>query len=316
MMILLRAFSLMAGLTLLSGPLFADEAAEVSAPQPAVDEQMQLQMKKMQEAIALQKRRSQLKQKLDMTVPMLTSSAAAKRVMASDHAEAKGHLQNAQTLLDQAKAAFEKDDFAVVDDAVKEAYRVFGLASRLVPDEQAAREQAKARYKELRDGLTHFVESLEEILAEKGKKGRVDIDPKHIRENMQKAESLAEEQRYQEANNLLSMDYEQASDALMKLREGDIVDYQPEFKTPADEFNYELKRVVGYIELVPIAIEQFKPAPEVIEQIQEQLRQGVELMGKAKAQARQDEHNAGLELLHAATEALQAGLRTAGLASP
>ena len=84
--------------------------------------------------------------------------------------------------------------------------------------------------------------------------------------------------------------------ALHKMLNNQTIVYDLNFETAEEEFQYELKRFSGYEELIPIAVEQKKPAEGAKKLMESFLKKGQDLRDRAVKKAlQQPDQDQGLE---------------------
>ena len=89
--------------------------------------------------------------------------------------------------------------------------------------------------------------------------------------------------------------------------------YDLSFETPADEYDYEIKRFVSYEELIPVAIDEKKPAEAVVKLMSTYVDKGRVQKVEAEQKAKVGLYPEAISLLLAATEELRRALRLAGV---
>ena len=89
--------------------------------------------------------------------------------------------------------------------------------------------------------------------------------------------------------------------------------YDLNFKSAKEEYQYELKRFKGYEELIPIAVEQKKPAEGAKKLMESFVKKGQKLHDMAVEKARQGDYPTAIAMLHDATKDVRRGLRMIGV---
>jgi hypothetical protein len=89
--------------------------------------------------------------------------------------------------------------------------------------------------------------------------------------------------------------------------------YDLNFETAEEEYNYELKRFQGYEELVPIAIEQKKPAEGAKKLMESFVKKGQDLRDRAMQAAKDGDYPTAIAMLQDATKDVRRGLRMIGV---
>lgn len=255
----------------------------------------------------------QVKQKLNFADMMIGASAAAKRVTASDNAEAKQLATQAKQELANARAAMNAGKSNGAMAAVDEALRLMHSATTLVPDEAAAPED-KARYTSLLEQIRGFEASYQRNLANAMKpKSGAGLDKNKFSHMMSDAESLAGKGQYGEAVKRLESANELLTAALTAMLDSQTVVYEKNFTLPKDEYEYELSRYKGYAELIPVALEQRQPMPQTVAMMNELTKRAEEIHDEALGLAKKSDYKMAIMALQAATERVQKALRLAGV---
>jgi len=258
---------------------------------------------------------NQAKQKVMFADMFIASSPAAKRIDASNHAEAKQILAGARSSLEEAKSALAagKDDQAIA--IVDEALRNMTAASQLVPSEAQAAE-LRVHFEELLKGAHTYEKSYRrnlKMMQKKGKKDLPDLDIDQVGKMIADAQKLADDKQYAEANKQLSRVQRSITEALTQLLADETMDYTLTFDNPQEEYEYEVSRYKSYEELIPIAIEHKNPpkqSRELMERFVEKARGIYEMSGP---KAKEGDYKTAIQMLQGATSHLQRALRIVGV---
>ncbi len=255
---------------------------------------------------------AQVKQKLGFAEMVIGSSASAKRVSASDNAEAKGLMAQAKAQLDGARSASAAGESNRAMDAVNEALRLMNNATRLVPDHVVV--DNKSRYTGLLDQIRGFETSYQKNLASgvKSKSG-AELDKVKFSGLMSEAQSLAGQGEHEGAVKRLESANEMITTALSAMLESQTVVYDKTFASVKDEYDFELSRYNSYVDLVPVAIEQRQPSPQTVALMDGQTKRAQEIHDEAVALANKGDHKMAVMALQAATDKVQRALRLAGV---
>ena len=258
---------------------------------------------------------SQAKQKVMFAEMLISLSPAAKRIEASNNAEARNLLAEARSLLEKAKSAQAAGNDADAIETVDEALRNMTEATQMVPSESQLTE-LRAHYEELLHAARTYEKSYRrnlKLMQKKGKKDLPDLDIDKIGETIADAEKLAANEQYAEANKTLSKLQRTITGALTQLLADETMDYTLTFDTPQEEYEYELSRYKSYEELIPIAIEQKNPAKQsriLMDSFVDKARGIYELSGP---KADEGDYTTAIQMLQGATSHLQRALRIVGV---
>lgn len=258
---------------------------------------------------------SKVKQKL-MFADMMVNGQGAKRVLASSNAEAKQLIASAKSGLAASRekmlAGALPEALALADKALKDV----GAASRMVPSEEA-KAQLSQRFDELQQEIKDFELSYERNHALMSKAGSVpkdaEYDKKQVADLKAEAKSLAEKGDYAKANAALEKAQGIVTMGLHKMLDSKTLVYDLKFDSPADEFEYELKRFSGYEELVPVAVEMKKPAAGALQLMDSFLDKARKRRDEAKAKADAGDYRAAMEMMQQATKTVRRALRMVGV---
>ena len=255
---------------------------------------------------------SQAKQKVMFAEMFISMSPAAKRIDASDHAEAKQMLGEARTKLASAKSALAAGKDAQAIATVDDALRSMTAASQLVPSE-AQLTELRAHFEELLKGAHTYEKSYRRnlvMMKKKGKKGLPDLDIDQISKMIADAQKLADNNQFDDANKLLTKVQHLITGALTELLADETMDYTLSFDNIQEEYEYELSRYKSYEELVPIAIEQKNPPKQTRALMVEKAKGTYELSGP---KAKEGDYKTAIQMLQGATSHMQRALRIVGV---
>ena len=89
--------------------------------------------------------------------------------------------------------------------------------------------------------------------------------------------------------------------------------YDLNFETAADEYEYEVKRFVGYEELIPIAIEAKKPAAGAVKLMESFLNKARKRRDEAQSKADSGDYSTAISMMLQATKTVRRALRMVGV---
>lgn len=258
---------------------------------------------------------SKVKQKL-MFAEMMSKSKGSKRVLASQNDEAKLLLSNAKSLITQGQEKSRAGDLPEALTLADNSLKMMSEATRLVPGEEEMAQLAE-NYKLSLLGIRDYQKSHKDNLARLEKLGTVSDDARYdeadVAKKLSAAQALADKNNYARASTILSEVNNTITVALHKMLDSSTIVYDLNFATAADEYNYELKRFVGYEELIPVAIEAKKPAPGAIKLMQSFHEKARKRRDQAVAKAAAGEYGDAIAMLHQATKTVRRALRMVGV---
>ncbi|HEB93080.1 MAG TPA: hypothetical protein ENI94_06365 [Gammaproteobacteria bacterium] len=258
---------------------------------------------------------AKVEQKL-MFADMMITGKGAKRVLASDNEEAKRLLAAAKKDLAASResllAGALPEALALADQVVKGV----GAASKMVPSEDAVA-QLSQRHDELLHEIEDFEASYDSNYVRMAKAGSlpkdIGYDKTRVASLKGEAQSLASKGDYAKANAKLEQAQAIVTQGLHKMLDSKTLVYELKFDTPADEYDYELKRFGGYEELIPVAIEMKRPAAGALKLMDSFLDKARKRRDEAKEKAAEGDYGAAVGMLQQATKTVRRALRMVGV---
>jgi len=258
---------------------------------------------------------SQVKQKL-MFAEMMYKSKGSRRVLASQNDEAKQLLKNAKSQLSEGR---EKSLVGALPEALtlaNESLKMMSEATRLVPGKEEMAQLAE-NYKTSLAEIHGYLKSHESNVKRLVKTGPIPegarYDEVDVNEKLSHAQSMADKKNYVRANAVLGEVQKIITLALHKMLDSTTLVYDLNFATAADEYEYELKRFVGYEELIPVAIEAKKPAPGAIKLMESFHEKARKRRDQAVAKAATGKYGDAIAMLQQATKTVRRALRMVGV---
>lgn len=254
--------------------------------------------------------RTQVEQKIRLSARLLGEHAAAQRIVASGHVQALAHLDEGRVHQSLAEDLLARGDYAAARQAADEALRHLSMARRLVPNAPARQAAARLRHEQQLASVERLLESWR---VRAGNDGQSLIDAIGV---LDQARTLAQEQRYDEAQPRLAQAERLVLAGLSRVLGEATLDYTLRPATPADEFQLELSRQHAYAELVPLALRDLKPRPEALALVERYADTGRTLRAQALQRFEQGATHEALIHIRNATLYLQRALAAAGLVVP
>jgi len=259
--------------------------------------------------------REEVQQELYLVKMLITNSPLAAR---SGDDKVKQTLELARTLYTRGNDAFIAGNMVWADAFLDEALSVLEDAARLASDPLQTETRQRERYAEVLDDVRAFQATYQDLrggLSAKDVKLH-DAKIERTRDMIYRAQVMVRDGLYQEATELLERVHEVYISVLNELLASTALVYDTKFKTPMEEFEYELARYRSYEELIPIALDQFKPDEFTLKLSERYVQDGRTAHGAAEKQAAGGDHPAAISTLQDATKRLQTALRTIGLEVP
>lgn len=278
-------------------------AAEPVVPSPAVVPSRQL-----------------IEQKAAFLKRVLSDSPAIKRISGSRNEEAMKYFAEAQRNYRDALQSIRTNDISGADKQLNEATRLIGKARQLAPDPLVRDAAPQVRYAQ----VLASVESLRVTysrhlqVSNPSPAGPAVADAllARVGQLVDRAKELARSEQLAQANRALGEAERALMTGLGRILGSKTIEYSLRFQSATDEFAYELERNHSFRELVPIALEGFKPAAVAVREA-EQLIEGNRLLREQAQQlAAAGDHRAALAALRKGTAQLQEALAVTGLRVP
>ena len=258
-----------------------------------------------------------IEQKGAMLDRVLNHSPVAARIANSGNEHARKHFATARELLEHARELAREGALRGADGLLNEAIFEVSRAQQLVPDPGSQQAAERARFAQLEDSVAALrrtalialpVEAPGRKQSREAVVARADV-------LVDQANDLARNNRYIEANKQLDA-------ALMLLLQdasarltGHTIVYDVRFADRKEEFQFELERFRSFERLVPLALLEFRPAPEARVLVDRHVAQAVELRQRGEAQFERDPI-AAIKDVTEGTDALRRALQAAGLEVP
>ncbi len=261
--------------------------------------------------------REEIMQELQLVKMLLNNSPLAERARNNDE-KLKQPIALARTLYTRANDAFIAGNMVWAGAFLNEALSVMEDAARLASDPLQVETKQRERYAELLEDVRAFDATYQDVRKglppKDAKKYDAEIEP--TRDLIRRAQNLMRDGQYPEGSELLEKVHAIYISVLNELLSSTAFVYDTNFKTPAEEYEYELARYHSYEELIPIARDQFKPDESTLKLSERFVQDALTTQGDAEKQAAGGDHPAAIKKLQEATKRLQTALRTMGLEVP
>lgn len=252
--------------------------------------------------------------KLKLAEYILTQSAMAKNVMASNNQEGKKHINQAKETLLRSKQLLDKNEIKKADLVVTRLLQSLATLTVVSGEKKASSESAMAiKYKELVVTIKTLMESMQTELDQLGDGEFSTIKLENI---LATADTLAKESRYQQANNLLSEVYYNLKLFIKQQRENKTLVYSLDFKNPEDEYEYELRRYKSFSMLMDMTLKKKNISEQTVLLVGQHMIKASETKLEASILARNKKFTEAIKTQEQANEHLIRALRTVGLMIP
>ncbi len=262
--------------------------------------------------------RAEVQQKLQLVKMLVANSPIMERAARSDDVQVKQPAELARTLYTRANDAFIAGNLVWANAFLDEALSLLEDTARLASDPLQVETRQRARYAELLEDVRAFQATYQDV--RKGMSAKevkpYDAEIERTRDLINRAQTRVRDGQYPEASELLEKVHAVYISVLNELLASTAFVYDTKFKSPAEEYEYELARYHSYEELIPIARAQFKPDQDTLKLSERFVQDARTARGIAEKQAAGGDHPAAIGTLHEATKRLQTALRTIGLEVP
>lgn len=217
-------------------------------------------------------------------------------------------------LLADARAALTQGDHQRADQLARQGLHNIMSATQALPQDPEETSRHQKRYENLRQGLNKF------SYAESDNKERFNIsdngrghEQSQITNLLEAADAAAVKAEYEQA-----VDHLEEAQALVTASLQNILNHKQlvielDISTPQKEYYYELRRHLGYEELIPVALEVKKPEAAVAEEIQRLGERARWMSEQAREKAMAEEYPLAIRMMMDATDVVRQALRMAGV---
>lgn len=262
--------------------------------------------------------REEVQQEMQLVNMLLTSSPLAEKTANGSSEKIKEPLELARSLYERASDAFKEGNLVWATAFLDEALGLIEDAARLGADPQQLETKQREHYSELLDDVRAFDATYRDVRKDMSAKDQknYDFQIEPTSNLLTTAQKLARDGKYVEASEQLEKVHAIYISVLNELLASTAFVYDKNFKTPLEEYEYEMARYHSYEELMPIAREQFKPDEYTLKVSDRFVQDAETAHAVAEKQATSGDHSAAIKTLQEATKRLQTALRTIGLEVP
>jgi len=257
--------------------------------------------------------RAQVEQRVKLTARLITDSATAQRIGNSGNAEAIAHLEEGRVHQSLAEDLLAKNDLAAARRAVDQALHHVSMARRMVPDQQGRQAAARQRYEQKQAELDRLMDAWSRHATPADAN---DGDLFAAFGLVTTARNLAGEGRFEDAGHTLVNAEGHVLAGMNRLLRSKTIDYTVRPSNPAEEFQLELSRHQGLVDLVPLAISELKPKAEALALIERYGKNSQALRGEAVTRFSAGDTQQALADIRNAILFLQRSLAAAGVSAP
>lgn len=242
----------------------------------------------------------------------LLESKSGQRLALHNEGKTKAKID---AMIDEAQVAMAagKDDKA--DKIAKDALKALMGAMRELPENPEELARFKARYQDMRQGLEKFSyaqEDNKERFAEEDNAAK-EYNRDQVDQLIKKADALAQQDRYEQAVVVLNEAQSIVTSSLQGLLNNKQLVIELDISTPEKEYFYELRRYMGYEELIPVAIDVKKPSDMAAKTMLELGEKAKWMSEQARDKAIEGDYPVAIRMMMDATGVVKQALRMAGV---
>lgn len=247
---------------------------------------------------------------------LLFQSSASRQVAEHGDEAAQAKYQEAKDAYEKAREADRRGDAEAKKRLLDEASRKLFEAVRRSKPESVVGDKKRADFNRRLNSLNQLIEAHERVRTEKkSDAGRAEIEGP-VRENVDRAKSLYEAGKIDEARAALDQAYATAKVAMEKLHGGDTVVRSLNFASKKDEYRYEISRNETHRMLLDGLLSEKADRPGLAQQVQPFAEKAAELRTQAEAEAAKDRYEKALEIIEESTSQLIRAIRATGVFIP
>ena len=258
--------------------------------------------------------RRSVEQKIDFVGTLVTRSPLVARINASSNEQAKAFLRESVEHHQMAITALKVGDLEGAEREANQAILTVGKARQLVPDDMRRVVEQRVRYQELYGAVETLVASYERHRQAAGR--APDPEWNETLRMLDRARTLHASERLGEATGALADVQQRLLRQMSVLLAGNTIDYTMRFSSPAQEFEYEMKRYRSLEDLVPAALKEFNPKPDARAAVDRHLENSRTIARVAQQQASAGRADTAVTSMREAVAEVQRALTATGLSIP
>ncbi len=236
------------------------------------------------------------------------------RLERSGSREANAHFAATVAASEAASRALEARDLEAASSSIETGYEQMALTLRLAKDQSRQTKLAAERYEALSQQVTGFREAFRRIASEKNDPEiSALVDQQQLDELIGKARLLAGENGYQQANEMMQRAATMLERALSVAQDRETLVQELIFRTPHEEFEYELRRNESYDALVAL-LERRGGSTGALQVMRGVLLRNREARAEARAMVASGDVAEAISMLEERSEEMSRVLQMLGLA--
>lgn len=238
---------------------------------------------------------------------LLSVSSAAKKIQSSDSADAKAMLEQAKQMHQQAQEALAGGDEPGAKALLSKSTTTLFKAAKLADGGASVQVKKRADYDQRKKSVEALLGQHRSVAAEKSLTSKSEVIEAEALGLVAEAEVEAKAKRYVEGRALLDQSYELVKGSLVKMRNGEELVMSLNFATPADEYQYYVKKIGSQRQAIGVFSKNItsKGKRKTIDNI---LGRADADQSKAEALAGSGDYAAALPLMDSVLNKLRSGL--------
>lgn len=247
---------------------------------------------------------------------LVTQSVAVQTIESSGDADAIAKLKDARVLVSQAQQQLKSEQHETANETLDRALALVTTEARRLSQAEVKAGRERDAYGKRLQTVEAFMKAYERVSQEKKKNTVIEGQLADIRSVVESAKRHAANGDHAEAIALLDQAYNAARGDIREFRDGETLTRSLDFKSAAEEYEYEHRRNESHFVLLQFAISEKAP-PATRKQYIDKLREDADsLRDKAEKEAEAGNHAAGVQQLVESTDTLLKAIRMTGLYIP
>ncbi len=185
--------------------------------------------------------------------------------------------------------------------------------TRQVDRSKTEKARHRARYDKKMSEVETFRRAYERLCAERGDIARAALDTAVFDKRVDRAQQLAGAGEYDDAYVFADGAYHQLIEAVMQIRDKETVEYRLEFASPAEEYEYEVRRFRSQKMLLDMMVAEREPGPDSVETINNYVDNALAIAAQAEQEAKGGGYAEALTKQEAAVQELTKAMRIVGI---
>lgn len=249
---------------------------------------------------------------------LVERSSAARQIVASDNPAAIARHEEARSLFEKARTAFNTGDQSQVDPLLKQATQIMFDAVRMVEKDSSLVDKEYRDYGARLESLNALCDAYERIRKEKGMGSTEESELYSlVHRKIDQADALKQAGRVTEGRSVLDDAYVAAKVAIEHLRGGDTLVRSLDFASPEEEYRYEIDRNDTHRMLVNVLLaDKIAASGSVENMVSGHMQEAGSLRSKAEQQAGRGEYDSAIRTLEKSTREIVQAIRSAGIYIP